>query len=72
MTTREALASQGFHFFCFTKPEARAEFKDRNTETFEFAEVDEKFLAKEFEVFFLGVKRLEHTPVTFTKPTEAL
>ena len=71
MTTREELRGRGFDFFCFTTPEARAEFKARHTETFEFAEVDEVFCTKEFHVYFLGVKRLHRTPVKFTPPLGA-
>jgi hypothetical protein len=38
---------------------------------FEFVEVDEKFCHAGFEVFFLGVRKLHHTPVKFTRPLEA-
>ena len=62
MTTREELTGQGFTFFMFTKPEVRAEFKARTAETFEFAECRQGF-----EVLFLGVRRLHHTPVKFTR-----
>ena len=66
MTKREELTSRGFFFFMFTKPEARTEFRERTAETFEFAEVDEVFLAREFPVYFLGVKKLNHIPVKYT------
>lgn len=72
MTTREELTGQGFTFFMFTKPEVRAEFKARTAETFEFApEFTEVFCRQGFEVLFLGVRRLHHTPVKFTR-AEAL
>jgi len=68
MTKREELTGRGFFFFMFTTPAARAEWREGHTETFEFAEVDEVFLAREFPVYFLGVKRLHHVPVKFTPP----
>jgi hypothetical protein len=74
MTRREELKAKGFHFFVFTKPEARAEFRERctrlNVGMFEFEEFEEVHLAKEFKLFFLGVRKLHHVPVKFTPPKE--
>ena len=61
MTTREELTSRGFYFFMFTKPEARAEFRERTKATFEFEEFEEVHCAKEFKILFLAVKRLGPT-----------
>jgi hypothetical protein len=73
MTERERLHTEGFHFFCFTKREARAGFSLKALpEEYACVDVDEVFSSKKFEVFFLGVKKLHHTPVKFTRPTEAL
>lgn len=68
MTRREELKGEGFHFFCFSKPEAREEYRTRSAPAEEFATecVDETFTSKKFEVFFLAVKKLHHVPVVYT------
>lgn len=66
MTTREELRSRGFDFFCFTSAEDRTAFREKYTEDCEVAEVDEVHCRQEFHLYFLGVKRLHHTPVKFT------
>lgn len=68
MTKCEELKGRGFFFYMFTTPEARATWREDHPDTFEFAEVDEVFLARKFPVYFLGVKRLHHTPVKYTPP----
>ncbi len=72
MTTLEELRARGFHFFCFTTREARAGFSLRRDPDFACIEVDEVYTPKRFEVFYLGVQKLHHVPVKFTRPLEAL
>ena len=64
--TREQLRTAGFHFFCFTKPEAREAFK-KEPKDFDYINIDE-VLYKNFTVYFLGVKKLNHVPVKYTPP----
>ncbi len=69
MTTREELKTKGFHFFCFSKREARETFAARlDPEDFACVPVDEVHGTKKFELFFLGVRKLHHVPVKFTPP----
>jgi len=66
MTARETLTTQGFHFFCFPTAEARAAFSLKSLPE-EYACVDvEVHTAKRFELFFLAVHKLHHTPVKYT------
>jgi len=67
--TREELRAQGFHFFCFSKPEARAEFSLAYLpEEYACVEVDETFCKGKFTVYFLAVQKLHHVPVKYTPP----
>ena len=72
MTLREELTARGFFFMVFTTPEARAAHTLHNCpEEFECETFEEVHLAKEFKLFFLGYKKLHHTPVRFTPPLGA-
>ena len=71
MTKREELATRGFFFMMFTTPEARAKHTLHNCpEDFECVDVDEVFCTHKFPVYFLGYKRLHHTPVKYTPQTK--
>ena len=73
MTLREELTTQGFHFFCFTKAEDRTAFsREFLPEEYACVDVDEVHTEKKFELFFLAVRKLHHTPVKFTPPLEVL